>query len=125
MNTKETQLSEFDNTGRVRCGPCDKETVAVLKSKKGLYRCGTCAIEQWAGDLVTKPRYWMDELEKHANAVHDRMASKEFFDPEDNVRDELINGTKDYRNSAGRGPEAMALMFHMARVINRHLDAEP
>ena len=81
-NTKETQLSEFNGTGRVRCGPCDKETVAVLKSKKGLHRCATCAIEQWAGDLVTKPRYWMDELEKHANAVHNRMAAKEYFDPE-------------------------------------------
>ena len=125
MITKETQALEFEKNGTVRCGPCEKETVAVLKSKKGLYRCATCAIEQWAGDLVTKPRYWMDELEKHANDVHQRMAAKEFFDPEGEVRSELLEGTKEYRNSAGRGPEAMALMFHMARVINRHLDAEP
>ena len=67
----------------------------------------------------------MDELEKHANAVHNRIAAKEYFDPEDEVRDKLLEGTKDYRSSAGRGPEAMALMFHMARVVNRHLDAEP
>ena len=67
----------------------------------------------------------MDALEKNANEVHKRMAAKEFFDPEGDVRSELIKGAKEYRNSAGRGPEAMALMFHMARVINRHLDAEP
>ena len=52
MNTKDTQASEFEESGRMRCGHCDKETVAVLKSKKGLYRCATCAIEQWAGDLL-------------------------------------------------------------------------
>ena len=67
----------------------------------------------------------MDALEKNANEVHKRMAAKEFFDPEGDVRSELIKGAKEYRNSAGRGPEAMALMFHMARVVNRHLDAEP
>ena len=124
MITKETQALEFEKNGTVRCGPCEKETVAVLKSKKGLYRCAGCAIDAWASDFVTKARYWLDELEKHANAVHNRMVAKVYFDPEDEVRGKLVEGTKDYRSSAGWGPEAMALMFHMARVINRYLDAE-
>ena len=125
VNIKEMQLAEFAETGRLHCGHCEKETVAVLKSKKGVYRCATCAIDQWAGDKVSRPRYWMEELEKHANEVHNRLVAKEFFDPEGDVRSELLKGTKEYRNSAGQGPEAMALMFHMARVVNRHLDAEP
>ena len=125
VNIKDMQLAEFEEKGRLHCGHCNEETVAVLKSKKGVYRCATCAIEQWAGDKVSRPRYWMEELEKHANEVHNRLAAKQFFDPEGDVRSELIKGTKEYRNSAGRGPEAMALMFHMARVVNRHLDAEP
>ena len=125
VNTKETQALEFEKNGTVRCGPCEKETVAVLKSKKGRYRCAGCAIDAWASDFVTKARYWLDELEKHANAVHNRMVAKVYFDPEDEVRGKLVEGTKEYRDSAGWGKEAMALMFHMARVINRHLDAEP
>lgn len=125
MNIKDMQLAEFEEKGRLHCGHCNEETVAVLKSKKGLYRCATCAIDQWAGDKVSRPRYWMEELEKHANEVHNRLVAKEFFDPEGDVRSELLKGTKEYRNSAGQGPEAMALMFHMARVVNRHLDAEP
>ena len=122
-NMKTIQLEQFAERGRIECGHCQKETVAVLKSKKGLYRCGTCAIEQWAGDLTTKPQYWMDLLERHAKAVRARMEAREFHDPEHDVRGKLIEMTPEYRNSVGQGPEAMALMFHLARVINRYLDS--